>query len=168
MNRIIDTAPLIIFVTLVAIFSIMLLRPEKAEMISRPPPPLEGLTAKDLQGQVSLVNFFASWCAPCRAEHEKLMTLAKDHNTPVYGIAYKDRKKDTEKYLEDLGNPYKKIIYDKSGRTFIDWGLSGVPETFIIGPEGNIRYHHPGVLLEEDMRQTILPLIRTLKGQQRK
>jgi len=163
-KKIIYLFPLVVFALLVCAFALLLLRPEKIEMISRPLPHLEGLSAEDLRGEVSLINFFASWCVPCRAEHEWLVQLSQEHGLSIYGVAYKDKKQDTEKYLEELGNPYRKIIRDEKGRSFIDWGLSGVPETFLIGKNGMVRYHHPGVLLEEDMEETILPLVKELDG----
>ncbi len=154
--------PLIVFLALVIAFAALLLRPEKAEMISKPLPALslEGLKAEDLKGP-AVVNFFASWCTPCRAEHSLLIELA-ENDVPIYGIAYKDKKADMKRYLEDLGNPYTKIGADIKGRAFIDWGLTGVPESFVIDGEGRIRYHHGGVLLPEDIKHTILPLIKEL------
>lgn len=151
MNKSITNAlPLAVFLALIFTLGGLLLRPEKTPTINKPMPPLalENLKAEDIKGP-ALINFFASWCAPCRAEHEHLMALAEKNNIRIYGIAYKDKRKDTEKYLRDLGNPYKKIGHDDNGKAFIDWGLSGVPETFIVDKNGNIRLHHAGVLLEE-------------------
>jgi cytochrome c biogenesis protein CcmG/thiol:disulfide interchange protein DsbE len=165
MNKtLINALPLAVFLALTLALAALLLRPQTPEMISRPMPPLsvEGLSAADIKGP-ALVNFFASWCTPCRAEHETLMKIARENKIPVYGIAYKDKKADTEKYLRELGNPYKKIGHDDKGRAFIDWGLSGVPETFVIDGAGNIRYHHAGVLLEEHVKATILPLLSELE-----
>ncbi len=165
MNKYVTNAlPLAVFLALIFTLAALLLRPEKAQMISKPMPPLalDGLTAEDIHGP-ALVNFFASWCAPCRAEHEILMRLAKEKNIRIYGITYKDKREDTEKYLRDLGNPYEKIGYDDNGKAFIDWGLSGVPETFIVDKSGTIRYHHAGVLLEEHIDATILPILSELE-----
>ncbi len=165
-RNIINFLPLVIFLALVVSFATLLLRSEKIEMISKPIPTLtlDGLKTEDIKGP-ALINFFASWCTPCRAEHEVLMELSEKHNLPIYGIAYKDKKRDTDRYLKELGNPYKKIGRDEKGRAFIDWGLSGVPETFLIDSDNMIRYHHAGVLLEENMNATIMPLIQTLQSE---
>ncbi|GJL84260.1 MAG: thiol:disulfide interchange protein [Micavibrio sp.] len=156
--------PLVVFLALVISFATILLRPEKIEMMSKPMPPLtlKGLKTEDIKGP-ALINFFASWCTPCHAEHDNLMALSEKHKLPIYGIAYKDKRKDTDRYLKELGNPYKKIGRDDKGRAFIDWGLSGVPETFLIDADNMIRYHHAGVLLEEDVSATIMPIIQELE-----
>ncbi len=164
MNKnITNILPLAVFLALIFTLAGLLLRPESVQMISKPMPPLalEGLRAEDIHGP-ALVNFFASWCTPCRAEHEMLKTLAEKNNIRIYGIAYKDKRADTEKYLRDLGNPYEKTGHDDNGKAFIDWGLSGVPETFVIDREGNIRLHHAGVLLEEHIDGIILPTLNEL------
>ena len=155
--------PLLLFILLVTSFASLLLYPEKAEIILKPMPPLalEDLKTADIKGP-ALINFFASWCAPCRAEHDTLMELAKIHKLPIYGIAYKDKPQDTDRYLKNLGDPYTKIGFDKKGRAFIEWGLSGVPESFLIDGNNMIRTHHAGVLLAEDMKTTILPLMERI------
>lgn len=88
-------------------------------------------------GEVKLVNFWASWCAPCRAEHEYLMAFAEE-GIPIYGINYKDEPVNGRKFLDDLGNPFTAVVSDESGRTGIDWGLYGVPETFVVDGDGVI------------------------------
>ncbi len=109
-----------------------------------------GLTSDDLKGKVQLVNVFASWCGPCRVEHPILMKLAKDGVT-VQGLNYKDQPADAANFLMELGDPYEKIGADTNGRVGIDWGVYGVPETFVIDAEGNIRHKHVGPIQARDV-----------------
>jgi len=123
-----------------------------------------GLSADDLRtGTVSLVNVFASWCGPCRAEHPLLMKLAEDGTVALFGINYKDRPEDARAWLDQLGDPFERIGADLNGRVGIDWGVYGVPETFIIDATGRIRYKHVGVLNARDLDKTILPLLESLR-----
>ena len=117
-----------------------------------------GFATADLQGHVSLVNTFASWCAPCRAEHRVLTALAATKRVPIYGIDYKDKTEAARAWIAELGNPYARIGVD-NGRVGIDWGVYGVPETFVIDRAGRIRYKHVGPLTEADVTRTILPLV---------
>jgi len=122
-----------------------------------------GLATADLEnGAVALVNFFASWCLPCRTEHPFLMDLAEDGGVRVLGIAYRDRPEDTRRWLARFGNPYEQVGVDDRGRTSIDFGVSGVPETFVIDRKGRIRYQHIGPLMAKDIEEDILPLIERL------
>ena len=131
-------------------------------------PPLEGaslpgFSSADLRaGEVALVNVFASWCIPCRVEHPYLMHLSRERSIPIYGINYKDKPFDALNWLAELGNPYVAIGGDESGRTAIDWGIYGVPETFVIDQTGVIRYRHVGPLFPAALGGTILPLIKSL------
>jgi len=129
-------------------------------------PPLNegepGFATADLQGHVSLVNTFASWCAPCRAEHRVLTALAATKRVPIYGIDYKDKTEAARAWIAELGNPYTKVGTD-DGRVGIDWGVYGVPETFVVDSAGRIRYKHVGPLTEADVRRTILPLVAQLE-----
>lgn len=110
-----------------------------------------GLATSDLaaEGEIRLVNFFASWCVPCRAEHGVLTSLAEKEGLLLFGINYKDKAEDAAAWLVELGNPYRAIGYDNSGRTGLEWGLSGVPETFIIDGKGTIRYRFRGPIVGE-------------------
>ena len=121
-----------------------------------------GFSSGDLPGKVSLVNVFASWCAPCRAEHKVLNALAKSQRVPIYGINYKDRTEAARAWLAELGNPYTRIGAD-SGRVGIEWGVYGVPETFVVDRQGRIRYKHVGPLTQADLDRKILPLIAKLE-----
>lgn len=131
-------------------------------------PPLEeenpGLSEQDLEGQVSLVNVFASWCLPCRAEHPILMRLAEDDVT-IFGLNYKDKPEDARNWLGRLGNPYNQIGVDLNGRVSIDWGIYGVPETFVVDSSGRIRYKHIGPMAPYDLEECIRPVIERLKEQ---
>jgi len=124
-----------------------------------------GLSSSDLaSGEVTLVNFFASWCVPCRAEHPLLMQLAEEGTIRLVGINYKDRPEDAVQWLEELGNPYTQIGSDLNGRAGIDWGVSGVPETFIVDGNGGIRHQQIGPIFPEILEKEILPLIEELGG----
>jgi cytochrome c biogenesis protein CcmG/thiol:disulfide interchange protein DsbE len=115
-----------------------------------------------LKGHVVLVNFFASWCVPCRAEQPLLMRLAEEEHLPLYGIAYKDKPEDAAAFLKQLGDPYRAVGLDREGRTGIDFGVYGVPETYVIDKEGRIRYRHVGPLTAEVVDQQLLPLVKKL------
>ncbi len=122
-----------------------------------------GLASADIeQGGVSLVNVFASWCGPCRIEHPLLMDIAAQKLLPVWGLNYKDKPKDAARWLNRLGDPYTQIGADENGRVGIDWGVYGVPETFVIDDQGRIVYKHIGVLTRIDWDEKILPLIESL------
>jgi cytochrome c biogenesis protein CcmG/thiol:disulfide interchange protein DsbE len=131
-------------------------------------PPVEGLdrpglSSADLKGQVVLVNVFASWCIPCRAEHPLLMRLAES-GVPIYGINYKDKPGQIGAWLGELGDPFRRIGADQSGRIAIDWGVYGVPETFVIDAKGRIRQKFVGPLMPQDIDQTLLPMLAKLNG----
>ena len=119
-------------------------------------------SSADLQGHVSLVNTFASWCTPCRAEHPVLNALATTKRVPIFGIDYKDKEAAAVAWIAELGNPYTKIGAD-DGRVGIDWGVYGVPETFVVDRQGRIRYKHVGLLTQADLERTILPLVANLE-----
>lgn len=133
------------------------------------PPLLEslpGIKKSNLTGEVKLVNFFSSWCGPCRVEHDLLMKISKDGDIPLYGINYKDDRKSAISWLNELGNPFHKIGVDRSGRNAIDWGVYGVPETYIVDYEGKIRYRHVGPLNKKILIRDINPLIEFLRKSQ--
>ena len=125
--------------------------------------PGEGLSSADLKGEVSLVNVFASWCVPCRAEHPLLMGLA-ERGVVINGIDYKDPPEQAASWLKELGNPFARIGADRSGRVAIDFGVYGVPETFVIDKQGVIRHKQIGPITPEALEKTILPLIRKLQA----
>jgi cytochrome c biogenesis protein CcmG/thiol:disulfide interchange protein DsbE len=122
-----------------------------------------GLASDNLYGEVSLVNVFASWCVACREEHPVFMRLARDGIVPIHGLNYKDRPVDAERWLDTMGDPYNRTGADLDGRVAIDWGVYGVPETFVVGADGVIAHKHIGAVTEEALATTILPLVRRLR-----
>jgi cytochrome c biogenesis protein CcmG/thiol:disulfide interchange protein DsbE len=121
-----------------------------------------GLESGDLAGKVAVVNFFASWCLPCRVEHPLLARLA-EQGVPVYGILYKDKPGAALAWLAELGNPYAASGADPEGRTAIEFGVYGVPETYLVDREGRIRFKQVGPLDEPTVERTLLPLIEELR-----
>ena len=124
-----------------------------------------GLSSADLKGEVSLVNVFASWCTACRAEHPLLMRLKEAGVVAIHGLNYKDKPDDAAQWLDALGDPYTRTGADIDGRMGIEWGVYGVPETFVIDRAGRIAYKKIGPIAEQDLEQTILPLIERLRRQ---
>ena len=119
---------------------------------------------RDMLGKVWLLNVWASWCVSCREEHGVLLDLAKSGVVPVLGLNYKDERADGLRWLAQFGNPYQLSAYDREGRVGIDYGVYGVPETFVIDQRGVIRYKQIGVLSPEALRDKILPLVRKLQA----
>ncbi|RLQ89101.1 DsbE family thiol:disulfide interchange protein [Notoacmeibacter ruber] len=138
-------------------------------LIGQPAPrttltPLEGmeqpgLDTEKLKGKVTLVNIFASWCAPCRQEHPVLMRLAEDQRVQLVGFNYKDDPDNARRFLSELGNPYQAVGVDPSGRAAIDWGVYGVPETFLLDREGVIVWKYVGPLTPERVENELMPLL---------
>jgi cytochrome c biogenesis protein CcmG/thiol:disulfide interchange protein DsbE len=177
--------PIAIFAALAAIFAVGLRSGDRSTipsvLIDKPAPefalqPLQGiardgqqiagLSTQDLtQGKVTVVNVWASWCVPCRQEHPLLMELARDPSFQLVGINYKDKPENARRFLGTLGNPYEKIGTDDTGSAAVDWGVYGVPESFIVDGKGIIRYKWIGPLNEKGMREELLPQIRSAQGQ---
>ncbi|MDH3702689.1 MAG: DsbE family thiol:disulfide interchange protein [Alphaproteobacteria bacterium] len=177
MRRVLFLTPLILFLGLAVYLGFGLTRDARivpSALIDQPvpefalPPLLEsgkGLATADLKGRVALVNVFASWCVPCRAEHPIWIQFAKDQKAPLYGINWKDKRETATRWLKELGNPYTGIGFDGDNRAGIEWGVYGAPETYIVDREGRIRYKHIGPIFAETMSGTIIPLIRELEGE---
>lgn len=124
-----------------------------------------GLASSDLLGEVSLVNVFASWCVACREEHPLFMQMKENGVVPIHGLNYKDQPDNAARWLNTLGDPYTRTGADRDGRVAIDWGVYGVPETFVITKSGRIAHKHIGALTPKALDDTILPLIRRLQHQ---
>lgn len=122
----------------------------------------EGTGTEALQGKVWLLNVFASWCRECVGEHEVIKKLAQATDAPVLGLNYKDQREDAVRWLQKLGNPYDLVLVDEKGDTGIDWGVYGVPETFVMDKSGTVRYKHIGPVTDKDLSETILPLLSKL------
>lgn len=125
----------------------------------------DGLASTDLRGQVSIVNFWASWCVPCRVEMPLLVDLAKAGTVAIYGINYKDDPEAARGLLQELGDPYARIGADTTGRVAIDWGVYGLPETFVIDAEGHVAYKHVGPFDKRMLEELILPVVARLKAE---
>lgn len=120
------------------------------------------VTSEVLLGQPTVVNYFASWCTPCLAEHPLFMRLAKDESVRILGVSYKDRPEDTGRWLARHGNPYETVARDAAGASAIDWGVYGVPETYLVDAEGRIVHKHVGPVSEAEWRRTFEPMLREL------
>lgn len=135
---------------------------QPAPQIALPPlagSDLPGFEPSQFAGKVTLVNVWASWCAPCRQEHPYLMQLAEEERIEIAGLNYKDKAENAVRFLGELGNPYSSIGVDDSGRAAIDWGVYGVPETFLVGRDGTILYKHVGPFTEAVVETRLKPAI---------
>ncbi|MCK4843026.1 MAG: DsbE family thiol:disulfide interchange protein [Methylococcales bacterium] len=169
--------PLILFLVM-AVFLAMGLnlnpRDIPSPLINKPAPvfslPILGqadktLSNTDLSGKVWMLNVWASWCASCRVEHPVFNQLAQKRVVTLIGLNYKDEPESARQWLAQLGNPYNVSIMDQQGRTGIDYGVYGVPETFVIDKKGIVRYKHTGPVSAKDVQTILLPLIVQLKGE---
>jgi len=173
--------PLLVFAGLAGLFFYALQTGDPSKlpsaMIGKPVPdftlaPLDGLKTEDgasvqsftsaelAGGKPTIVNVFASWCVPCLQEHPMLMALAKDTDVRLYGINYKDDPASARRFLGRYGNPFARVGADRSGRAAIDFGVYGVPETYVISGDGKIAYRHVGPLTEQAINEKILPLMQ--------
>ncbi|MEP0519734.1 MAG: DsbE family thiol:disulfide interchange protein [Hyphomicrobiales bacterium] len=170
-RRFLAFLPLLIFAALAALFFIQLSRgggssDVPSALIGEPAPQIKlaalkglaedgvelpGLDPEQLLGQVSIVNIWASWCGPCRQEHPVLMELSSDDSFQIIGINYKDQPTNALRFLGSLGNPYDRVGVDTDGRSSIEWGVYGVPETFIVGRDGKIAHKKVGPLSPADL-----------------
>jgi cytochrome c biogenesis protein CcmG/thiol:disulfide interchange protein DsbE len=177
MRKALYLLPLLAFCVLVAWFALAL-RPNydpqtlPSAMIDQPAPAFDlaalnggaNLSLSGLKGQVVLVNFFASWCLPCRIEQPILMRLAKQDHVALYGIDYKDQPAAAKRVLAELGDPSRAIGLDADGITGINFGVYGVPETYVIDKNGQIRKRFVGPLTEQSLQQELLPLLKQLNA----
>jgi len=174
MNRFL--LPLGIFIVLVVFLGIGLNRNPRevpSPLIDKPAPafqvpqlhePAKTISQKDMLGKVWLFNVWASWCVSCRQEHPVLVELSKKNVVPIVGLNYKDGREDGMKWLQDWGNPYVLSAFDQDGRVGIDYGVYGVPETFVVDKSGTIRYKHIGPLTQDVVEKKLLPLVQELNA----
>lgn len=137
-------------------------KPAPAYSLPRLHQPDQLISQENLLGQVHLVNVWASWCVACREEHAQIKQLATDYKITIVGLNYKDEPADALAWLERFGDPYSVVAVDQAGRVGIDWGVYGVPETFIVDAKGSIRYKHIGPIRPADVTEVILPKLREL------
>jgi cytochrome c biogenesis protein CcmG/thiol:disulfide interchange protein DsbE len=126
--------------------------------------PPQVLTSQDLRGQVWILNVWASWCTACREEHPVWVDFARTQRVPLYGLNYKDKPEDALRWLGQFGNPYLQSLTDPDGRTGIDWGVYGVPETFVIDRDGVVRHKQVGPVTPQVLRDTLVPLLQRLRS----
>jgi cytochrome c biogenesis protein CcmG/thiol:disulfide interchange protein DsbE len=168
--------PLLVFVVLVGFLAVggslnprdvpspLIDKPAPAFSLPRLEDPAQRIAAQELRGQVWLLNVWASWCVACRVEHPLLVELAGQKLVPIYGLNYKDKRDDAIAWLGKFGNPYTASLVDADGLVGIDFGVYGVPETFVIDKQGVIRLKHIGPVTPEVLRDRILPLVRQLNA----
>ena len=176
MKRVFFLLPLAIFLGMAFYFAIGLTKdPRKlpSALLDQPVPGFDlpalkpekpGLATGDLMGEVVIVNVFASWCVPCCAEHPLWMKLAESGEVPIHAINWKDQRAAAVTWLRELGDPYSRIGHDLDNKAGIEWGVYGVPETYVIDREGRIRYKHVGPVFKETFTETIEPLLKELRG----
>lgn len=176
-RRVLFLLPLVVFAVLAAYFIIGLGKDPRiipSALIDKPVPEFDlpaltedrlGLSSADFGGEVTLVNVFASWCVPCRAEHPIISRLAEDGVVKVYGLNWKDKQEDAIAWLKELGDPYERIGHDLSGRVGIDWGVYGVPESYLVDKQGRIRFKHVGPIFSDTLNEELLPIIRDLQAE---
>jgi cytochrome c biogenesis protein CcmG, thiol:disulfide interchange protein DsbE len=176
MTRAFYLLPLLLFLVISGYFAVSL-RPGHdihelpSAMLEKPAPAFDlaglgdskALALDTLKGQPFIINFFASWCVPCRIEHPLLMRLAQQDHLPLYGIAYKDKPEDSTRLLATFGDPYRRIGVDRDGHVGLDFGVYGVPETYVVDATGTIRRRFVGPLTAETVDKELLPLLKQLK-----
>lgn len=169
--------PLLIFGVMVVFLAIGLsLDPREvpSPLIGKPTPTFsapqlhkaeQNFAPEQFKGKVWLLNVWASWCVSCRAEHQVINTFAKTGLVSIVGLNYKDEPADAKKWLGALGNPYQLSVMDRDGKIGLDWGVYGVPETFVIDKKGIVRHKHIGPVDEKSLQDELIPLIQTLNGE---
>lgn len=175
MSRLASLFPLAVFVVLLAGLAFSLTNdPQKmpSTLIDKSTPAFAlaalmdntaGLSIEDLRGEPTLLNVFASWCPACRVEHPFLMRLAERRDVRIVGIDWKDSRQKGQRWLGEHNNPYERVGFDETGRVGVDFGVTGVPETFVIDREGRVRYRHAGPLTEDVWRDIVEPLVSRLR-----
>lgn len=177
MKRLVYAVPVLVFAALAVFLFKSLFAPAPdilpSALLNRPAPAVNlpalpgarGFSGADLaSGHVTVVNFFASWCAPCRQEAPVLMRLSKVPGVRLYGIDYKDKPEAANAFLDELGNPFERIAADRDGTNAIDWGVYGYPETYVVDGRGIIRFKFVGPLNDAAVAQTLLPVIEKARA----
>ena len=176
MKKQILVLPLIIFILLLSAFFYLLVidrNPSEipSNLLNKNVPTFETnilfknkkfISKNEFGKEITLVNFFATWCKPCLNEHKYIILFSDEKKLRVIGVNYKDKPNNTKKWLEKLGNPYSEVLLDKNGNIGIDWGVYGIPETFVINSEGVIKYRHVGAITKKDFNKINI-LISKLK-----
>jgi cytochrome c biogenesis protein CcmG/thiol:disulfide interchange protein DsbE len=175
MRRALFILPLLSFLLLGGYFALSL-RPDynpqelPSALIGKEAPPFQltglngdGINRDALKGQPAVINFFASWCVPCRVEHPLLMRLAEQEHVPLYGIDYKDQPEAARRLLSELGDPYRAIGVDRDGRVGLDFGVYGVPKTYVLDDSGHVRKRFVGPLTATQVNRELLPLLKVLQ-----
>jgi cytochrome c biogenesis protein CcmG/thiol:disulfide interchange protein DsbE len=167
--------PLGVFILLLVFLGVGLnLNPHEvpSPLIGKPAPafnlpaldnPAATFAQKDMLGKVWLLNVWASWCVACREEHPLLVEFSRTGAVPIVGLDYKDARVDGMRWLQDMGNPYQTVAFDAEGRVGIDYGVYGVPETYVIDRQGVIRYKQIGPITPEILRDKVMPLVKELQ-----
>lgn len=169
--------PLVVLVGLIAVFALNMNRDPslvQSVLIDKPAPSftlpavagtgVDGFDTASLQGEVTVVNVFASWCIPCREEHPLLERLKAETGVRLFGINQRDAAENAVKFLNELGNPYDRIGGDSDNRVSIDWGVYGVPETFVVNAAGVITYKHVGPISPQSLERDVIPAIEKARG----
>jgi len=168
--------PLLVFAVLVVFLGRGLMldpREVPSPLIDKPAPDFSlsqlhdaaaSFSPQQMRGKVWLLNVWASWCVSCRQEHPLLVALSRENIVPIYGLDYKDKRADALNWLQNLGNPYTLSVYDVDGRVGMDYGVYGVPETYLIDKQGVIRYKQIGPVSREVLKNKILPMVKELQG----
>lgn len=177
MRRLLLILPVALFVVLIGVLAVLTLKTQDGRdpslipsaLLGKPAPEIilpavaetipGGFAGADLRGRVTMVNVFASWCVPCLAEHPLITRIAED-GVPVYAINHRDTVPDASKWLKKHGNPFTAIGFDPEGRASVEWGVTGVPETYIINAEGLVTFKHAGPITAKVLKDTILPKLR--------
>ena len=168
--------PLVVFVVLVGfLYKGLALNPSEvpSPLLDKPAPAFtlselqnagQKISPADLRGKVWLLNVWASWCVSCREEHPVLLRFSKTGQVPIYGLNYKDTRQDAMRWLQQFGNPYVVSGFDADGQVGIDYGVYGVPETYVIDRDGIIRHKHIGPITDQVLQDEIVPIVRKLQG----
>lgn len=172
MRYFIYAIPLIALIFLSVMFTMKMINVKPLALIDKPVPefsvaqffdPSKKLDQTALGGEIKMVTFFATWCPTCIIEHRQLISLKKNYHLKIYGIAYRDDPTDLQNLLNNYGDPFETVGFDPDGQAYITWGITGMPESYLIDKNGKIRYKHKGYISKENLNDIILPIIEMIK-----